>query len=109
MADFIARYGKSQTLAALVTFLIALFGIMPYIASPCSLRRWCSALTCFNLQTILDGVTIPLLITSLLAIFAILFGTCKLDATEHNPGMMLTPIGFESGEARRIFIGRRRH
>ncbi|MGL6014367.1 MAG: hybrid sensor histidine kinase/response regulator, partial [Shewanella oncorhynchi] len=32
VADFIAaRYGKSQTLAALVT-LIALFGIMPYIA-----------------------------------------------------------------------------
>ena len=32
VADFIAaRYGKSQTLAAIVT-LIALFGIMPYIA-----------------------------------------------------------------------------
>ncbi|MFG7349520.1 NahK/ErcS family hybrid sensor histidine kinase/response regulator [Shewanella oncorhynchi] len=94
VADFIAaRYGKSQTLAALVT-LIALFGIMPYIAL--QLKAMVFSLNLFQpADDPLDGVTIPLLITSLLAIFAILFGTRKLDATEHNPGMMLA-IAFES-------------
>ncbi|MGL5048213.1 MAG: sodium:solute symporter family protein, partial [Shewanella sp.] len=94
VADFIAaRYGKSQALAALVT-LIALFGIMPYIAL--QLKAMVFSLNLFQpADDPLDGVTIPLLITFLLAIFAILFGTRKLDATEHNPGMMLA-IAFES-------------
>lgn len=94
VADFIAaRYGKSQTLAALVT-LIALFGIMPYIAL--QLKAMVFSLNLFQpIDEPLDGVTIPLIITALLAIFAILFGTRKLDATEHNPGMMLA-IAFES-------------
>lgn len=94
VADFIAaRYGKSQTLAALVT-LIALFGIMPYIAL--QLKAMVFSLNLFQpADDPLDGVTISLLITALLAIFAILFGTRKLDATEHNPGMMLA-IAFES-------------
>ncbi|MCE9684837.1 hybrid sensor histidine kinase/response regulator [Shewanella sp. AS16] len=94
VADFIAaRYGKSQLLAALVT-LIALFGIMPYIAL--QLKAMVFSLNLFQPQDApLDGVTVPLIITALLAIFAILFGTRKLDATEHNPGMMLA-IAFES-------------
>lgn len=94
VADFIAaRYGKSQTLAALVT-LIALFGIMPYIAL--QLKAMVFSLNLFQpADDQLDGVTIPLLITALLTIFTILFGTRKLDATEHNPGMMLA-IAFES-------------
>ena len=94
VADFIAaRYGKSQLLAALVT-LIALFGIMPYIAL--QLKAMVFSLNLFQPDdTPLSPVAVPLLITMLLAIFAILFGTRKLDATEHNPGMMVA-IAFES-------------
>ncbi|WP_299807045.1 PAS domain-containing hybrid sensor histidine kinase/response regulator [uncultured Shewanella sp.] len=94
VADFIAaRYGKSQLLAAIVTF-IALFGIMPYIAL--QLKAMVFSLNLFQPDgALFDGAKVSLIITALLAIFAILFGTRKLDATEHNPGMMLA-IAFES-------------
>lgn len=94
VADFIAaRYGKSQTIAAIVT-LIALFGIMPYIAL--QLKAMVFSLNLFQPEGALyDGARVSLIVTALLAIFAILFGTRKLDATEHNPGMMLA-IAFES-------------
>ncbi|ACJ28605.1 Sensor histidine kinase/response regulator [Shewanella piezotolerans WP3] len=94
VADFIAaRYGKSQVLAAIVT-LIALFGIMPYIAL--QLKAMVFSLNLFQPEgALFDGAKVSLVITGLLAIFAILFGTRKLDATEHNPGMMLA-IAFES-------------
>ncbi|MCL2914296.1 hybrid sensor histidine kinase/response regulator [Shewanella corallii] len=94
VADFIAaRYGKSQLLAALVT-LIALFGIMPYIAL--QLKAMVMALGLFETpESSLGDTTLPLLISCILAVFAILFGTRKLDATEHNPGMMVA-IAFES-------------
>ncbi|WP_119978979.1 hybrid sensor histidine kinase/response regulator [Shewanella algidipiscicola] len=94
VADFIAaRYGKSQTIAAIVT-LIALFGIMPYIAL--QLKAMVFSLNLFQPEDALyDGAGVSLIVTVLLAIFAILFGTRKLDATEHNPGLMVA-IAFES-------------
>ncbi|QSX28658.1 PAS-domain containing protein [Shewanella cyperi] len=94
VADFIAaRYGKSQLLAALVT-LIALFGIMPYIAL--QLKAMIASLDLFqHPDDPLDAGNVGLMISAVLAVFAILFGTRKLDATEHNPGMMLA-IAFES-------------
>jgi len=94
VADFIAaRYGKSQLLAAIVT-LIALFGIMPYIAL--QLKAMVFSLNLFQPEdSPFDGAKVSLIITAVLAMFAILFGTRKLDATEHNPGMMLA-IAFES-------------
>ncbi|WP_119968333.1 PAS domain-containing hybrid sensor histidine kinase/response regulator [Shewanella japonica] len=94
VADFIAaRYGKSQTLAAIVT-LIALFGIMPYIAL--QLKAMVFSLNLFQPENMpLNDVSVPMVMTFILAIFAILFGTRKLDATEHNPGMMVA-IAFES-------------
>ncbi|MGS0675313.1 PAS domain-containing hybrid sensor histidine kinase/response regulator [Shewanella sp. 125m-1] len=94
VADFIAaRYGKSQLLAAIVT-LIALFGIMPYIAL--QLKAMVFSLNLFQPDgSLFNGSKVSLIITAILAIFAILFGTRKLDATEHNPGMMLA-IAFES-------------
>ncbi|MFT5235834.1 MAG: Na+/proline symporter/signal transduction histidine kinase [Shewanella sp.] len=94
VADFIAaRYGKSQLLAAIVT-LIALFGIMPYIAL--QLKAMVFSLNLFQPEdSPFDGAMVSLVITAILAMFAILFGTRKLDATEHNPGMMLA-IAFES-------------
>lgn len=80
VADFIAaRYGKSQTIAAIVT-LIALFGIMPYIAL--QLKAMVFSLNLFQPEDAqYDGAWVSLIVTGILAMFAILFGTRKLDAT----------------------------
>ncbi|WP_095499251.1 PAS domain-containing hybrid sensor histidine kinase/response regulator [Paraferrimonas haliotis] len=94
VADFIAaRYGKSQTLAAVIT-LIALLGIMPYIALQIKAMVFSFGLFQTSGQTF-EGNRLAFIVSVILAIFAILFGTRKLDATEHNPGMILA-IGVES-------------
>ena len=96
IADFIAaRYGKSQPLAVTIT-LICLVGMLPYIA--------------LQLKGIVLGVTLltgtsdsvgpgtqdtALIVSLVLALFAILFGTRNLDATEHHRGLVLA-IAFES-------------
>lgn len=97
IADFIAaRYGKSQSLAIVVA-LICLVGVLPYIA--------------LQLKGIVLGVNLligasadstatqaqdtALIISLVLAVFAILFGTRSLDATEHHRGLVLA-IAFES-------------
>ncbi|TKB48938.1 response regulator [Ferrimonas sediminicola] len=103
VADFIAaRYGKSQLLAALVT-LIAVFGSMPYIAL--QLKAMVLSFSLFQPRSNgLEGDILALLISACLAVFAILFGTRKLDATEHNPGLMLA-IAFESLVKLAAFVG----
>ena len=97
IADFIAaRYGKSQSLAVVVA-LICLMGVLPYIA--------------LQLKGIVLGVNIligavadatgtraqdtALIVSLVLALFTILFGTRTLDVTEHHRGMVLA-IAFES-------------
>ncbi|AUG03584.1 hybrid sensor histidine kinase/response regulator [Pseudomonas sp. 09C 129] len=97
IADFIAaRYGKSQTLAVVVA-LICLVGVLPYIA--------------LQLKGIVLGVDLligagadtmgtraqdtALIVSLILALFTIVFGTRNLDATEHHRGMVLA-IAFES-------------
>ena len=97
IADFIAaRYGKSQTLAVVVA-LVCLVGVLPYIA--------------LQLKGIVLGVNLlsgagagangtgaqdtALIVSLVLALFTILFGTRKLDVTEHHRGMVLA-IAFES-------------
>ncbi|GAA5187587.1 NahK/ErcS family hybrid sensor histidine kinase/response regulator [Ferrimonas gelatinilytica] len=93
VADFIAaRYGKSQLLAGFVT-LIATLGLMPYMAL--QLKASVFSLGLFQSGALLDDDLLALLIAATLALFAILFGTRKLDATEHNPGMILA-VAFES-------------
>ncbi|SHG96903.1 PAS domain-containing hybrid sensor histidine kinase/response regulator [Ferrimonas marina] len=93
VADFIAaRYGKSQLLAGLVT-LIATLGLMPYMAL--QLKASVVVLGLFGTERPWDEGVMALMITLTLALFAILFGTRKLDATEHNPGMILA-VAFES-------------
>src|SRR5437762_2848901 len=98
IADFIAaRYGKSQAVAATVA-LIAIIGSVPYIAL--QLKAMAS-----SLETILseDKVfsTIPiigdiaLVVMLAMAVFAVLFGTRHIDATEHQHGLMLA-IATES-------------
>jgi Na+/proline symporter len=96
IADFISsRYGRSRRLAALVT-VIALIGVVPYLA----LQYKAVALS----LGVLTGhgadetgfFTDPALYVALLmALFAALFGTRQVDATEHHHGMMLA-IALES-------------
>mgnify|MGYP001182219360 FL=1 len=98
IADFIsARYGKSQSLAALVT-LIAVVGVIPYVA----LQLKSVSLTYELLSgSAAHGAGLSfwqdtaLYVAMLMALFAMLFGTRTIDATEHNHGMMLA-VAFES-------------
>jgi Na+/proline symporter/signal transduction histidine kinase/CheY-like chemotaxis protein len=97
IADFIAaRYGKSQALAVAVA-LICVVGVLPYIA--------------LQLKGIVLGVNLligagadsnsvraqdtALIVSLVLALFTILFGTRSLDVTEHHRGMVLA-VAFES-------------
>ena len=100
IADFIAaRYGKAQTVAATVA-LIAITGTIPYIALQLKAVS-------FSLTTILvhigpaSGAMQPVLgdiafyVAVAMALFAVLFGTRHIDATEHQDGLMLA-IATES-------------
>jgi Na+/proline symporter/signal transduction histidine kinase len=97
IADFIAaRYGKSHSLAVVVA-LICLIGVLPYIA--------------LQLKGIVLGVNLligegadatgtrvqdtAMVVSLVLALFTIVFGTRTLDVTEHHRGMMLA-IAFEA-------------
>src|SRR5690606_22098495 len=95
IADFIAsRYGRSQALAALVAS-IALIAAVPYLA----LQYKAVAIS----LVVLGGQDPAgpalgdpaLYVAALMALFAILFGTRQVDATEHRPGLMLA-VALES-------------
>jgi Na+/proline symporter/signal transduction histidine kinase/CheY-like chemotaxis protein len=100
IADFIAaRYGKAQTVAAGVA-LIAIIGTIPYIAL--QLKAVSSSLTTIlmhigpasdAMQPVLGDIA--LYVALAMAIFAVLFGTRHIDATEHQDGLMLA-IATES-------------
>ncbi|TWH99934.1 Na+/proline symporter [Luteimonas cucumeris] len=94
IADFIAsRYGRSQRLAALVT-LIALTAAVPYLA----LQYKAVAISLSVLSGLEPTTTFgdpALYVAALMALFAILYGTRQVDATEHHHGMMLA-IALES-------------
>lgn len=96
IADFIAsRYGKSQLLGGLVT-VIAVVGIIPYIAL--QLKAVSNSFTILSAAP--DIVMparlgeVPLLqdsafyVAIFMAVFTILFGTRHLDATERHEGMV---------------------
>ena len=100
IADFIgARYGKHQGVAAIVA-VIAIIGMIPYIAL--QLKAVSSSLDTIvaplatwagPLQPVLGDP--PLFVAVSLAAFAVLFGTRHIDATEHQHGLMLA-IAVES-------------
>ena len=99
IADFIAaRYGKSQPVAATVA-LIAIIGMIPYIAL--QLKAVSSSVSTILTQAAADGAAQPLLgdialfVALAMATFAVLFGTRHIDATEHQDGLMLA-IAAES-------------
>ncbi|MDM9626334.1 PAS-domain containing protein [Rhizobium sp. S152] len=100
VADFIsARYGKNPTVATLVA-LISLVGAIPYIAL--QLKSVSSAVTAMLNPSdygIGSGnlyfLDLPLIVTLVLACFAIMFGTRHTDATEHQDGLILA-VAMES-------------
>nr|WP_286240991.1 NahK/ErcS family hybrid sensor histidine kinase/response regulator [Neptuniibacter halophilus] len=96
ISDFISsRYGKSQSLAVLVT-LIAVSGTMPYIAMQLkAVAISYNALTPGTEEVISKGSDTALFVAIVMAIFAILFGTRHIDATEHHEGLVLA-VAFES-------------
>ncbi|WP_163923550.1 PAS domain-containing hybrid sensor histidine kinase/response regulator [Photobacterium sp. Alg240-V54] len=97
IADFIAaRYGKSSGLAVCVT-LIAVVGVLPYIAL--QLRGITIGVEYIapelHHQFGLSSINIALMVACGLAIFTIFCGTRHIDSTEHHRGMMMA-IAFES-------------
>ncbi|MEO7013631.1 MAG: hybrid sensor histidine kinase/response regulator, partial [Dokdonella sp.] len=98
IADFVSsRFGKSNALGALVT-LIAVTAAIPYIALQFKAVAMSIGVLSGHPQS--TG-PVPLLndsafyIAMQLALFSILFGTRRIDATEHHHGMMLA-IAAES-------------
>lgn len=97
IADFIgARFGKSHRLAALVT-VIAVMAVVPYIALQFKAVAMSFGVLGGDGQVASSsgGIDSALWCATLLAVFAILFGTRSIDATEHHHGMMLA-IALES-------------
>ncbi|MGO9544157.1 MAG: NahK/ErcS family hybrid sensor histidine kinase/response regulator [Rhodomicrobium sp.] len=101
IADFIAaRYGKNPAVAAIVT-VVAVAGLLPYIALQLKAVSQSIALLLSNPSPgagavkLLPGVDMDLLIALVLAAFAILFGARHTDATEHQRGLMLA-VAVES-------------
>ncbi len=93
IADFIsARYGKRQSTAILVT-LIALLATIPYIAL--QLKALSSSFSLLQNDNRISGGMLGLAGTLLMALFAIFFGTRKVDVTEYRSGLMLA-VAFES-------------
>ena len=96
IADFISsRYGRSRRLAALVT-VIALIGVVPYLALQYkAVALSLGVLTGHGLEDTGFFTDPALYVALLMALFAALFGTRQVDATEHHHGMMLA-IAMES-------------
>ncbi len=103
IADFIAsRYGKSHLLGGLVT-VIAVLGVIPYIAlqlkavssSYAILTHYPHIVMPAKVGTVSWMADTTLYIALIMAAFTILFGTRHLDATERHEGMVAA-VAFES-------------
>ena len=103
IADFVAsRYGKSQLLGGLVT-VIAVIGVIPYIALQLKAVSNSFAILASYPEIIMPAKTdaVPVMqdsalyVAMILAAFTILFGTRHLDATERHEGMVAA-IAVES-------------
>lgn len=93
IADFIgARFGKSHGLSALVA-VIAMIAIVPYLAL--QFKAVSMSYAVLGLPDIPAFGDSAMWTAILLAVFAILFGTRTIDATEHHHGLMLA-IAIES-------------
>jgi Na+/proline symporter/signal transduction histidine kinase/CheY-like chemotaxis protein len=99
VSDFMsARYGKSERVAALATFIAAI-AVIPYIAL--QLKAVSTSVELFIDPVLLlpdSGeifLDIAIVVSVSMGLFAILFGTRHIDATEHQEGLMLA-VAFES-------------
>ena len=99
LADLIAtRLGKDPWLAATVT-LVAVLGLLPYIAL--QLRAVAMSYSVLTATGFADLTEIPpwrdvgLYVALAMAVFAMLFGTRRTSAAEHNRGLVLA-VAFES-------------
>ena len=98
IADFIAaRFGKSGLLAGLVT-IVAAIGAIPYIsiqlkAVSVSIVVAMGGGGQAHIEAL--GLDVALIVTLVMAAFAIFFGTRHIDATEHHQGMVVA-VAFES-------------
>src|SRR5262249_16673542 len=103
IADLIAsRFGKSAAVAGLVT-IIAVIGSVPYIALQLkavstSLKVLLEHQGSVGVQAV-EGTNVlrdtELWVAGVLALFAVLFGTRKIDASERHEGIVAA-IAFES-------------
>ena len=100
IADLIAtRLGRDPWLAATVT-LVAAVGMVPYIALQLKAVTMSFAALIGDDAVLKGGVASAwhdgaLYVALAMAVFAMLFGTRRASATEHNPGLVLA-IAFES-------------
>jgi len=96
IADFIAfRYGRSHTIAVLVT-CAAVIGAVPYIAL--QLKGITTGIEVISRSTGNASILpdqLSLYLALALAVFAMMFGTRNMDASEHHRGLMWA-IAFES-------------
>ncbi len=98
LADLIAtRLGKDAWLAATVT-LIAALGLIPYIAL--QLKAVAMSFAMLTTPAMVDAVSpawqdSALYVALAMALFAMLFGTRRASAAEHNRGLVLA-MAFES-------------
>jgi Na+/proline symporter/signal transduction histidine kinase/CheY-like chemotaxis protein len=95
VADFLAaRYGKSPAVAGIVT-MVAVVGTLPYIAL--QLKAIVTSTEVLLGNSTLIPISLPqvgiietaFVVALALALFAVLFGTRHIDATEHQDGLML--------------------
>ncbi|MCB1606266.1 MAG: hybrid sensor histidine kinase/response regulator, partial [Xanthomonadales bacterium] len=98
VADLIsARFGRSAGLAALIS-AIAVLAAVPYIALQ---FKAISTSLGVMLPQLRSGAQAPLLedgalyVAAILSAFAVLFGTRKVSASEHRPGLILA-VAVES-------------
>lgn len=92
-----ARFGRSQHIAVMVSVL-ALTAAIPYLAL--QLKAISMSIEVLSGPGMIESPVAwhndtTFIIAMMLAVFAILFGTREVDATEHHPGMMLA-IAAES-------------
>jgi len=94
IADFLSsRYGRAPGLAALVA-AVALIAAVPYVALQFKAVAMSVSVLAPGSERALPGDA-ALYVALLLAVFAILFGTRQIDATEHHRGMVLA-VALES-------------
>ena len=102
IADFIAsRYGKSFQLGGLVT-IIAVVGILPYISLQLKAISASFSVLLHYPDIVMPGTSASIFVQDtafyvalIMAVFAILFGTRHIDASEQHEGMVAA-IAFES-------------